>query len=283
MNEAMAPPSNRPGALSHTLRNGARQPSGLLLVLCVRPARRGTHAGFSLVGCLFVDVTWMRQKLEEFISVARQSVEASRHNDFSFLSELRRREYAVKEILKSLDPELAKFNLDQMVPEFEAIGQAERGLGVLTDREEVGARLAPDAPVLPANRFHPWVWDSARTLWESHHYRQGVQTAATTLNAKIQDKVGRRDVSDAKLVQEVFREGAPEPGKARLRVPGDPADETIQSRQRGALQLGLACTSLIRNPASHEDEEWDEQVALERLAVLSVFARLIDECGVVTS
>jgi hypothetical protein len=110
-----------------------------------------------------------------------------------------------------------------------------------------------------------------------------VQTVATALNAKIQDKVKRRDISDAKLIQEVFSESAPVAGKPRLRIPGDPSEETVQSRQRGALQLGLACTSLIRNPASHEDEEWDEQVALEQLAVLSVFARLVDECQVITA
>jgi uncharacterized protein (TIGR02391 family) len=218
----------------------------------------------------------MRQKLEEFIAIAEQSLEASRRDDYSLLSELRKREYAVKEILKSLDPELADFSLGGMVPESTAIAKVERGLGVLADQEEVAARLAPDAPVLPADKFHPWVWDSARTLWESHHYRQAVQTAATTLNAKIQDKVQRRDVSDTKLVQEAFSE-------PRLRLPGDSSSETVQSRQRGAQQLGLACVSLIRNPASHEDEEWDEQAALEQLAALSLLARLVDESQVLTA
>jgi hypothetical protein len=230
-----------------------------------------------------MDVIWMHQQLEEFIDVARRSVEAGRREDYSLLSELRRREFAVKEILKSLDPELADFNLNGMLPEHAAIRQVERGLGVLADRAEVAARLVPDAPVLPADKFHPWVWNSARPLWESHHYRQSVQTAATALNAKIQEKVQRRDVSDTNLIQEAFSGSAPAPGKPRLRIPGDASSETVQSRQRGALQLGLACISLIRNPASHEDEEWDEQVALEKLAVLSVFARLADECEVVTA
>jgi uncharacterized protein (TIGR02391 family) len=225
----------------------------------------------------------MRQKLEEFIAIAEQSLEASRRDDYSLLSELRKREYAVKEILKSLDPELADFSLGGMVPESTAIAKVKRGLGALADQEEVAARLAPDAPVLPADKFHPWVWDSARTLWESHHYRQAVQTAATTLNAKIQDKVQRRDVSDTKLVQEAFSDSSPAPGKPRLRLPGDSSSENVQSRQRGAQQLGLACVSLIRNPASHEDEEWDEQAALEQLAALSLLARLVDESQVVTA
>jgi hypothetical protein len=49
------------------------------------------------------------------------------------------------------------------------------------------------------------------------------------------------------------------------------------------MQLGLACTWIIRNPASHEDEEWDEPVALEQFAVLCVFARLVDECQAITA
>lgn len=90
-------------------------------------------------------------------------------------------------------------------------------------------------------------------------------------------------MSDTKLVQDTFSDSAPAPGHPRLRVQGDPTSETVDSRQRGALQLGLACVSLIRNPASHEDVEWDEQLALEQLATLSVFARLVDECQVVTA
>jgi hypothetical protein len=133
------------------------------------------------------------------------------------------------------------------------------------------------------DQLHPWVWDSARTLWSSELYRQAVQAAATSVNAKLQQKVGRRDISDAKLIQEVLGDRAPEPRRPRLRMPGDQTDESVQSRQRGALQLGLGCTWAIRNPASHDDEEWDEQVSLERLATLSVFARLIDECDVVTA
>ncbi|MFH8574186.1 TIGR02391 family protein [Streptomyces sp. NPDC017993] len=52
---------------------------------------------------------------------------------------------------------------------------------------------------------------------------------------------------------------APEPGKPRLRVPGDPTSPTVQSRQRGALQLGLGVFFAIRNPSAHEAGEWTEQ------------------------
>jgi hypothetical protein len=233
-----------------------------------------------------VDVDWVRQKLEEFTELCEQSLELRPIDDC--MPALRRREATIRAIMTAISPSLAnKFTLEwsaeDPVPEEEAKAQAERCLGFALDRGEWAIRLAPDSPNLPADRLHPWVWDSAKTLWSSQHFRQAVQAAATSINAKLQQKVGRRDLSDAKLIQDALSGSAPEPGKPRLRLPGDPTDESIQSRQRGALQLGQGCAWVIRNPASHDDEEWDEQIALERLATLSVFARLIDECEVVTA
>ncbi|RDI25444.1 TIGR02391 family protein [Lentzea flaviverrucosa] len=230
-----------------------------------------------------MDIDWIQQKLEEFIELCEESLELRPMNDC--MPALRRREATVRAIMNAMAPSLAeRFTLewmeDNQAPEFEAKAQAERCLGLALDRGEWAIRLAPDSPSLSADKFHPWVWDSAKTLWSSQHFRQAVQAAATSINAKLQQKVGRRDLSDVKLIQDVLSDRAPEPGKPRLRLPGDPTDESIQSRQRGALQLGQGCIWVIRNPASHEDEEWDEQIALERLATLSVFARLVDECNV---
>jgi len=47
-----------------------------------------------VIDSVVVDVPWMRQKLEEFFSVARRSLDARRRGDFSFMSELRKREFA---------------------------------------------------------------------------------------------------------------------------------------------------------------------------------------------
>ncbi len=135
-------------------------------------------------------------------------------------------------------------------------GQVREGLGILADRKEWAIRLAPDAPQLAADQVPPWVWEAARSLWESKHFRLAVQAGFTSLNAHLQAKVGRRDISDDKLITEVFRDGEPKPGQPRLRVPGDPQDQTVSSRQRGALHFGLGCAFAIRNPASHEDGEW---------------------------
>ena len=178
-------------------------------------------------------------------------------------AELRRREPTVKEILKRLDLDLANFNVDGMAGDKDARDAADRGLGILAERDEWAKKLAPDAPALPADQFHPWVWQAAQTLWDSGHYRLAIQAAATAINAHTQAKLNRRDVADDSLMQEAFSTNPPQPGKSRLRCPGDPSDPTVQSRQRGALQFAVGCFFAIRNPATHEQGEWAEQTALE--------------------
>ncbi|WP_163013282.1 TIGR02391 family protein [Streptomyces fungicidicus] len=159
----------------------------------------------------------------------------------------------------------------------------QRGIGMLADMEDWATHLAPDSPSLLADQMHPWVWDAARTLWESAHYRAAVHAAATSINAHLQNKLSRRDLSDAKLIQEALSDKAPEPSKPRLRIPGDQSDPGVQTRQRGALQLGQGAYFALRNPAAHEMGELSEQEALEQLATFSIVARFIDQCQVVTA
>ncbi|WP_343241893.1 MULTISPECIES: TIGR02391 family protein [unclassified Streptomyces] len=232
-----------------------------------------------------MDRNWMRQQLEAFDNLAMRYENSTRPGDYigdeALLEQLHRAEPTVKQVLRRLDPQLAQeINVDAMAGETHARNQVQRGLGILTDMDEWEARLAPDAPALPADQFHPWVWDAARTFWDSQHYRAAVHAAASAINAHLQAKLGRRDVADDKLVQEAFSDKPAEPGKPRLRVPGDATTPTVQSRQRGALQLGLGSFFAIRNPAAHETGEWTEQESLEQLATLSVLARLIDSCQV---
>jgi len=141
-------------------------------------------------------------------------------------------------------------------------------------------RPAEAAPDLIPESLHPWVWDAARKLWESGHPRPAVQAAATAINERLQDKLGRHDLADDKLLQEAFSDKPAQPGKPRLRIPGDPRNPTVASLQRGAPQFGTGCFWVIRNPATHETADWPPQEALERLAALSVLARLIDMCEV---
>ena len=195
-------------------------------------------------------------------------------------SALRRMEPTVKEILKRLDPTLADFNFDVMGGYLDALAAAERGIGINEDRDEWEENLAPEGPIMPADQLHPWVWDACRTFWESKHYRVAVSQAATAITARTQEKVNRRDVADDALMNQVFKDPPPT-GKAYLRLPGDPADQTVRSRNRSLRPFAEGCFAGIRNPATHDnDEDWPEQLALEYLAVFSVLARWIDECEV---
>ncbi len=230
----------------------------------------------------------MQKQLQAFDERALRYEATVRPGDYigdrALYDELHRAEPIVKRILQALDPALAaKVNIDQFAGVAMARGEVQRGLGLLGDMEELSARLAPDAPALIADRLHPWVWEAARTFWDSSHFRAAVHAASAAINAHTQDKVGRRDAADDKLIQECFSSSAPGIGRPRLRVPGDAGDQTVQSRQRGALSFGVGCFFALRNPAAHSVDELPEQEALEQLAALSVLARLISECTIETT
>jgi uncharacterized protein (TIGR02391 family) len=196
------------------------------------------------------------------------------------LTELRQCEPTVKEVLKRLDPTLSEFKFDTVGGKDDARNAAQRALGILDRMDEWAANLEPDAPTLPADQFHPWVWQAARTFWDSKHYRAAVDAAANAINAHTQDKVGRRDIADNDLMNQIFTE-KPKSGQTYLGLPGDPNDQTVKSRSRALRPFAEGCFAGIRNPAAHEHgPDWDEQKALEQLAALSVLARWIDECDV---
>ena len=102
----------------------------------------------------------------------------------------------------------------------------------------------------------------------------------------LQSKLGRRDVSESKLVQEAFSERPPADGRPRLRYPAIEDEQTRDSMRQGVLDFGLECLGCfraIRNPVGHlpnDEVELNEHEALERLAAVSLFARWIDEATV---
>lgn len=157
-----------------------------------------------------------------------------------------------------------------------------RAVSEIERREEIAEKLGDSAPQISAAALHPWVWESARSLWQSGHYRTAVQAAVTKLNAETQNKVGRRDVSEKALFSESYSSNAPEPGKARLRPANDDGGKTASSIRRGIASLAEGLYAAIRNPASHDPlDELEEHVALEQLAVVSVLARFVDDSTVV--
>lgn len=158
---------------------------------------------------------------------------------------------------------------------------ASRGIAALRRQEELRQKLGDDAPLISAARLHPWVWEGARSLWQSGHYRSAVEDAAKKLNAETQNKVGRRDVSETDLFKQAFSLDAAAPAKPRLRRRRPDGSDTYRSVQRGAMALAEGIYAGIRNPFNHEDPmDIDEQTGLEYLAALSVLARWVDDAEV---
>ena len=158
---------------------------------------------------------------------------------------------------------------------------AARARVLLTRGKELEENLGDSAPVLHVSSLHPWIWSSARSLWQSGHFRSAVEDAAKKVNAETQNKIVRRDASEIDLFKQAFTLDKAQPGKSRLRRMPDDGSDTYKSVQRGAMALAEGIYAGIRNPLSHEaGHDLDEQVALEYLAALSVLARWVDESTV---
>lgn len=153
-----------------------------------------------------------------------------------------------------------------------------RAKAELERQEEVRENLGDDAPELSAANLHPWIWSGASSLWNSGHYREAVEGAIRKLNAETQNKLGRRDVSEADLFNQAFSEQSAAAKSPRLHRMPDDGSKTFKSVQRGARMFAEGVFAGIRNPLAHEvDQEMPEQRALEYLAALSVLARWVDD------
>ncbi len=184
--------------------------------------------------------------------------------------------------------------LDRVLPEWKSFDSkikvnrwmrhrdaAIRAKAALERQEELEKNLGENAPAISAAEFHPWVWSGAKSLWQSGHFRSAVEDALKKVNAEVQNKVERRDLSETKLFQESFSENPPQAGKPRLRRMVNDGSDTYKSLQRGAMALAEGIYAGIRNPLNHEaPQDLNEQVALEYLAALSVLARWVDDATV---
>lgn len=190
----------------------------------------------------------------------------------------------IRKILNHVRPGLGDYKRTSFSGWINAKKAAQQGVGILREQDELDRILQPDTPSIPAGQLHHWVWSAAQSFWESEHYSSAVEQAWKSINAHLQSKTGRRDLSDDDLVNQTLSEKDPKTPQPRLRVPGDKSTQTWSSRQRGLHTLGQACVAGIRNVVAHEaDLDLDPQIALELLATLSTLARWIDEADVVDS
>jgi Protein of unknown function (Hypoth_ymh) len=234
---------------------------------------------------------WMRERLESFKALCEaydlenRRVHYAEYTDRHrvITDEMSSQMPAVREILKHLDPALGEqVELPtHMGGASDSLRAVQQGLGILRDRDEWAANLAPDAPSLIADQFHPYVWAAASPLWDTGQYRVAVGQASVSLSAHIAKKAAS-PLSERELVNQVLAPSEPGPGQVRLHFAGDKSSRTWRSRQDGLHLLAQSVFAGIRNVATHTEAEWPEQVALERLAVLSVVARWADETEVIT-
>ncbi|MFI7355336.1 TIGR02391 family protein [Streptomyces avidinii] len=234
-----------------------------------------------------IDVAWARTELAEFLRLSETYVPANEPG--AMVSSRSRNRGTQQEIIASA--QIVEQMLDRILPAWRSSVPSHKSNRWLQHREatqradvalvreaEVRERLGDNAPHISASAMHPWVWDGAKALWQSGHFREAVTAAARKVNAETQNRAGRRDVSEASLFQSVFSKDAPKPGQPRLRLMADDGSDTFRSVHRGAMAFAEGCYAGIRNPNSHEDglPELPEHEGLEQLAAFSVLARWVD-------
>lgn len=79
-----------------------------------------------------------------------------------------------------------------------------RAVTELERQAEIAERLGDNAPTISAGGLHPWVWEAARSLWQSGHYREAVRVATVKINAETQNKVARRNISETDLFKQAY-------------------------------------------------------------------------------
>jgi uncharacterized protein (TIGR02391 family) len=233
-----------------------------------------------------VDVDAVQSELERFVSEA-SPVSASGNGFITSRSNPRcGRQQAidlaerVRPILDALYSDWRLENPPRKTFEFSGERDASmRLLARLKSYEEVQSMLGSSslAPSLSAAALHDQVWSAASTQWSTSHRHEAVLAAAKAVNSLLQSKTGRRDLSEGQLIREAFSD------KPRLRFVGVQDHQTRESLRQGVMQFGTGCFAAIRNPVSHlpnEAIDLPEQLALERLASLSLLARWIDEAEI---
>jgi hypothetical protein len=141
--------------------------------------------------------------------------------------------------------------------------------------------LGVEGPTIAAAGLHPWVWEAASRPWADGHRRSAIQAAGARIDLETQAKLQRWDVSGTELGRQAWSADPPEPGRPRLRPTGRPDSEAYKSKLGGARALHQGVMLGIRNWATHDLDEPEEQVALEYLAALGVLARWIDDAELV--
>ncbi|WP_162942865.1 TIGR02391 family protein [Cryobacterium soli] len=231
---------------------------------------------------------WALSKLDEFLALSEMVWRTQSGSSFpevaGGVTAVTQSAQVVEKILDRVTPAWRKSLVNDDYEPWQPTRLAVmRAQSEIRNSAEVAQMLGEDAPAMRADAMHRWAWDAARSLWQSGHFGEAVRAATVKLNAEMQNKVGRRDVSETALFQQAFSADAPSQGSARLRPVGDDGGKTALSVRRGIVSLAEGLFAAVRNPASHDVSEGilSEQIALEQLALVSLLARWVEGCTVV--
>jgi Protein of unknown function (Hypoth_ymh) len=169
----------------------------------------------------------------------------------------------VNEVLAGLTPDYSRITGTTLSDHSAALSLVEQTQAIKAAQDTIGY------PVLPLGLLDPLVREAAMKHWEHGHYRIAVGEAATNVDRYTQRRLERFDVSGVTLMDAAFSVNPPQPGKPRLRCPGDQASEAVRSQQVGALNYAKACFMTMRNPAHHQKGDWNPLTAFHHLVSLS--------------
>lgn len=187
--------------------------------------------------------------------------------------------YHVQGLPRPVDPIAAWATVTTPKPALEPQNIIDACNQMIGHLDDLIARAEAEAPPkVGVAGMHPLVWGAAKGLWRDGHYKQAVHTAADAVVQHARSITGRRDGSDTSLWQQLFSSEAPKPGSPRLRWPGNPSDQTVKTMNDGLQRFAPGVQMVVRNTASHGQDEMSEQEAAERLATLSLLARRVEEC-----
>lgn len=231
-----------------------------------------------------MNVSWALDELTEFVRLTATYSPAGSYWDKNVGSEdqIVEASHVTEAILGSVLPEwrsLVSEDTDGLWTQHRKA--AIRAMVALRRQDELDQNLGEVAPEMSVRSMHPWIWDAARSLWASGHYRQAVTAAGVKVNAESQNKLGRRDISETDLFKQAFSAGDASADAPRLRLPNDDGGKTAQSVRRGVMAFAEGTFAAIRNPASHDHlVDISEAEALEQLAAFSLLARWVDSAVV---
>lgn len=180
---------------------------------------------------------------------------------------------AVNIILRDLAPDLPLIKASNLGQHRSVRPILEKAWAILTKWKMLDQARIGERPALPLTMLDPVIADAALPLWEVGKYRQAVNDAARSLNVFAQQRLGRRDISDKKLMADAFSDKPPEVGKARRRCYrlARPM-ESVHSQQEGAQLFAMGTFGAIRNPAHHVTGDWNPLTAFHHLVALSQVA-----------